>query len=247
MLNKDHPRYKSLVYREKIVDAHKNGILADSGMIAHGRGETFDYLIGEKTTENSKNTIDAAACYLLCAENAVLSVNGNTTALVAEDVAKLANLLDIPVEINLYYRTDERVANISKVYEDLGVKKILGTNDDEFIDTPDLNGPRSPVSIDGISKADVIFIPLEDGDRAEKLTINNHKTTISVDLNPLSRTAQTSTVTIVDNVVRVMPQLISAVEKYMDMDKEELQMKIDSFNNKDNLKNAIDDIITRFN
>ena len=43
MLNKDHPRYESLVYREKIVKAHKDGILADSGMIAHGRGETFDW------------------------------------------------------------------------------------------------------------------------------------------------------------------------------------------------------------
>ena len=75
MLNRDHPRYESLVYREKIVEAHKNGILADSGMIAHGRGETFDYLIGEKTTSNSLNTINVAACYFLTAKTPVLSVN----------------------------------------------------------------------------------------------------------------------------------------------------------------------------
>lgn len=246
MLNKDHPRYKSLLYREKIVKAHENGILADSGMIAHGRGETFDYLIGEKTTENAKNTIDVAACYFLTAENPVISVNGNTTALVAEEVATLSKLLDIPIEINLYYRTDERVASIASVYENLGITNLLGTNDDEFIDTPDLNGPRSPVSIEGINKADLIFIPLEDGDRAEKLTINNHKNTICVDLNPLSRTAQTSTVSIVDNIVRVIPELIDSIQKYQDMDKKELYDKIDLFDNNVNLSNSISDIVKRF-
>ncbi|MBE6494558.1 MAG: phosphopantothenate/pantothenate synthetase [Methanosphaera stadtmanae] len=245
MLNKDHPRYQSLVYRDKIVKAHEKGILANSGMIAHGRGETFDYLIGEETTLNSKNTIDVAACYFLTRKNPVLSVNGNTTALVAEEVATLSKLLDIPVEINLYYRTPERVKNIEKVYNELNVNEILGTNEDEFIDTPDLNGPRSPVSIEGINKSDLIFIPLEDGDRAEKL-VQLGKETVNIDLNPLSRTAQTSTVTIVDNIVRVMPLLIKSVENLMNSNKKELLDKIDKFNNKENLNTAIQDIIQRF-
>ncbi|RAP51705.1 MAG: hypothetical protein BZ133_02460 [Methanosphaera sp. SHI613] len=245
MLNKDHPRYESLLLRDKIVKAHKNGILADSGMIAHGRGETYDYLIGEKTTENSHNTIKVAAAYFLLAKNPVLSVNGNTTALVAEDVAELSKLLDIPVEINLYYRTDERVRNIEKVYRDLGVKEILGTNDDEFIDTPNLNGPRSPVSIDGISKSDLIFIPLEDGDRAEALH-DLGKTIISVDLNPLSRTAVTSTLTIVDNIVRAMPLLIKYIKELEDYSKDDLTKMINNFDNKVNLDNSIRDILKRF-
>lgn len=245
MLNKDHPRYQSLVYREKIVKAHQNGILADSGMIAHGRGETFDYLIGEKTTTNTKNTIDIAACYFLTSKNPVLSVNGNTTALVSEDIAQLSKLLDIPVEINLYYRTPERIRNIEKIYKNLGVKDILGTDEDDFIDTPNLNGPRSPVSIDGIKKADLVFIPLEDGDRAEKL-YQLSKNIINIDLNPLSRTAQTSTVTIVDNIVRAMPAIIESVKKYSNYDNTDLETKINEFNNKDNLNNAINDIIQRF-
>ncbi len=245
MLNKDHPRYESLLYREKIVEAHKNGILADSGMIAHGRGETYDYLIGEKTTDNSLNTIEVASCYFLTRKRPVLSVNGNTTALVAEDVARLADMLDIPVEINLYYRTPERIKNIEDVYKKLGVKELLGTDEDDFIDTPDLNGPRSPVSIEGINKADLIFIPLEDGDRAEKLS-KLDKDIVNVDLNPLSRTAVTSTVTIVDNIVRVMPLLIDCVEKYMDYDKKILLEKISEFDNRQNLDNAIQDIMKRF-
>ncbi|WP_455644742.1 phosphopantothenate/pantothenate synthetase [Methanosphaera sp.] len=245
MLNKDHPRYQSLVYRDKIVKAHQQGILADSGMIAHGRGETFDYLIGEKTTPNSQNTIDIAACYFLTSKKPVLSVNGNTTALVSEDVAELSKLLDIPIEINLYYRTPERIRNIEKVYTDLGVKELLGTDEDDFIDTPDLNGPRSPVSIEGIKKADLVFIPLEDGDRAEKLSALD-KDILNIDLNPLSRTAQTSTVTIVDNIVRAMPAIITSINKYIDYDKKDLQEKIDNFDNKTNLNNAIQDIIKRF-
>ncbi|RAP53467.1 MAG: hypothetical protein BZ138_00835 [Methanosphaera sp. rholeuAM270] len=245
MLNKDHPRYESLVYREKIVEAHKNGILADSGMIAHGRGETFDYLIGEKTTENSHNTIEVSGCYFLTSKHPILSVNGNTTALVAEEIAELSGLLDIPVEINLYYRTPERIKNIERIYKNLGVNEILGTDEDDFIDTPELNGPRSPVSIEGINRADLVFIPLEDGDRAEKLS-RLDKTIVNVDLNPLSRTAQTSTVTIVDNIVRVMPLLIESVKKYMDYDRQLLTRRINEFDNKKNLDNAIHDIIKRF-
>ena len=58
MIPKTHPRYKSLLLRDKVKNAFKEGYLADSGMIAHGRGETFDYLIGEKTTETAKKACE---------------------------------------------------------------------------------------------------------------------------------------------------------------------------------------------
>ena len=35
--------------RHRLEVAAKEGLLADSAMIAHGRGEAFDYLIGEVT------------------------------------------------------------------------------------------------------------------------------------------------------------------------------------------------------
>ena len=35
----DHPRRESLLSRQKIVDAQAAGLLADSALIAHGRGE----------------------------------------------------------------------------------------------------------------------------------------------------------------------------------------------------------------
>ena len=69
---------------------------------------------------------------------------------------------------------------------------------------------------------------------------------ITVDLNPLSRTAQTSTVTIVDNIVRAMPLLIKYVEEFEDYGSDELTKMINNFDNKVNLDNSIRDILNRF-
>ena len=41
-----HPRYASLLMRRRLEIAAEKGMLADSAMIAHGRGEAFDYLLG---------------------------------------------------------------------------------------------------------------------------------------------------------------------------------------------------------
>ncbi|WP_415311792.1 hypothetical protein [Candidatus Nitrosocosmicus sp. FF01] len=40
--------------REKIVEGYKNGLVALEGLIAHGRGECFDYLIGEHSIESAE-------------------------------------------------------------------------------------------------------------------------------------------------------------------------------------------------
>ena len=67
MIHKDHPRYESLKLRALVVDAYKRGILADSGMIAHGRGEAFDYLLGEKTSSNAKKAVTCSgSCTYSC-------------------------------------------------------------------------------------------------------------------------------------------------------------------------------------
>ena len=53
MIPTDHPRYRSLVTRELLAESVKKGIVSPEGLIAHGRGETFDYFIGERTTESA--------------------------------------------------------------------------------------------------------------------------------------------------------------------------------------------------
>ncbi|HYV08389.1 MAG TPA: hypothetical protein VEL81_02255, partial [Thermoplasmata archaeon] len=47
---RSHPRYDSLVRRERLVRAWKAGIVVPEGLIAHGRGEAWDYLFGEMTS-----------------------------------------------------------------------------------------------------------------------------------------------------------------------------------------------------
>ena len=69
-----------------------------------------------------------------------------------------------------------------------------------------LEGPRSLCSSRGIEQADVVLVPLEDGDRCEALT-SIGKQVIAIDLNPLSRTSKTATITIVDEVARAMGRL----------------------------------------
>lgn len=243
MIPKDHPRYDSLLSRHKIVDAHKNGILADAGMIAHGRGEAFDYLLGEKTTKTSEKTIEAAAASLILAKNPVLSVNGNTTALVAEDIVKLADVLNAKIEINLFYRTPQRVKAILKVFKEAGAKEVLGTDEENLEHIEGINHPRGDVSPEGIYNADVILVPLEDGDRTEAL-VSSGKFVIAVDLNPLSRTSKTASITIIDNIVRAIPCLIQKVEKLKKYDKDELKKLSKEFNNNINLRDSLKTMLT---
>ena len=132
MIPKSHPRYESLVLRDKIVKAYQKGYLADSAMIAHGRGEAFDYLIGEKTSYPAKRAMYVAVAAMLLSKNPVISVNGNATALAIDEIIELAHEVNAKIEINLFYRTDERVRLLTNLYRDQGYRDILGGPDDEM-------------------------------------------------------------------------------------------------------------------
>jgi 4-phosphopantoate--beta-alanine ligase len=238
MIHKDHPRYESLKIRAKIVEAYRKGILADSGMIAHGRGEAFDYLLGEETTSNAKSAIKASAAALILAKNPVISVNGNTAALVPDEIVTLADILNAKIEINLFHRTSERVSVIEELLKKAGAKNILGTDHEEKIAIKGLEGQRASSSREGIYIADVVLVPLEDGDRAEAL-VKLGKLLITIDLNPLSRTAQTATITIVDNIIRAVPYLIEVVKKLSSVDRITLHQIVDDFNNQENLNKSL--------
>ena len=216
-----HPRYASLMSRQRIVDAMKQGLLADSALIAHGRGEAFDYLIGEQTVAGAATAIDEVASRLLIAEHPVISVNGNTVALACDELLQIADILRCPLEVNIYYRTPERMAALLERIEsratalNLENVEILGANPDGKI--PGLDGPRSNCCKDGILRADVVLVPLEDGDRCESL-IAMGKQVFVIDLNPLSRTAKTATICIVDEVQRTASALISRLMNPKDTD-----------------------------
>jgi len=206
---KSHPRYESLIRRERLVEGLKDGIVVPQGLIAHGRGEMFDYILGERTTKEAKAASRAAAALLLKAKRPVISVNGNAAALCPAAIVKLSQLARTRIEVGLFHRSDERVAKIEKVLVSHGAMNVLGFLPDARI--PGLDSLRALCSKEGIYSADVVLIPLEDGDRAEAL-VRMGKQTIAIDLNPMSRTSTHSTITIVDELTRAIPELIANVE-----------------------------------
>ena len=230
---KSHPRFVSLNIREKIVEGYSNGLVAEEGLLAHGRGEAFDYLIGEKTTRSARTAINAAAVTLLSAKNSVISVNGNIAALCPKEITQLAKITKSKIEVNLFYHNEDRKKKIVRRLKNVGAKQILGTNPRSNRRIIGIDSPRRIVDKDGIFAADVVLVPLEDGDRTQALK-KAGKTVITFDLNPLSRTAQTADITIVDNVVRGMRLLISACKK--------TKTKKVNFNNKKALASAISEI-----
>jgi 4-phosphopantoate--beta-alanine ligase len=234
----DHPRAKSLELREKLVEHYLDGIVAVSGLIAHGRGEAFDYLLGERTTKPALKAIEAAAATLLAAENPVISVNGNTAALVAKEIVKLANVTYAKIEVNLFHRSHKREVAIKKLLEKAGAREVLGVGKKASARIPELNSERRRVDPKGILTADVVMVPLEDGDRTEAL-VKMGKKTIAIDLNPLSRTAQNATITIVDNIVRAAPKLVETAEKLKKQGTRKCKEILRNFDNKKNLAESI--------
>ncbi|UCC19126.1 MAG: phosphopantothenate/pantothenate synthetase [Promethearchaeota archaeon] len=239
-----HPRYQSLKFRHKIIDGMKNLVVAEAGLIAHGRGECFDYILGEKTTKTARSAIKAAIAALLLAEKPVISVNGNVAALVPNELVTLSKLLNIPLEINLFYHKEGRIKAIEDVLTKAGAADIKGINEDKMIELEGLESSRRKVEL--IAKADIIMVPLEDGDRTEALKKLNKKV-IAVDLNPLSRTSLWADITIVDNIVRVIPEMIKKAKELKKLDKKQLEEIIKNYNNKLNIQNTLDLIIEYIN
>ena len=89
----------------------------------------------------------------------------------------------------------------------------------------------------GIYRADAVFVPLEDGDRCQAL-VKMGKSVITVDLNPMSRTSVTSTISIVDNVVRTLPALLEKVDDLRSADRQGWRDKLAGFDNSANLTRA---------
>jgi 4-phosphopantoate--beta-alanine ligase len=241
---RSHPRFESLLARERIAKGVKEGLTSLQGMIAQGRGEAFDYLLGERTTPSANAASKVAAAMLLLAKQPALSVNGNVAALDPAGMVELANALKAPLEVNLFHRTEERVGKIARLLRGLGADMVLGEQPDQTI--PGLNHSRAMATRGGIFDADVVLIPLEDGDRCEAL-VRMGKKVIAIDLNPLSRTSRMATVTIVDNIVRAIPNLISSVKELSKSRPDDIHRLLQEYDNAEMLRQSIKEIQAHLN
>lgn len=243
VIPKNHPRYHSLQVRHTLERGIKQGIVTPTGLIAHGRGEAFDYLIGEKTPKPSYRAIEAACALLLLAKHPVISINGNTAMLVPHEVVILSHIVPAALEINIFYPPVRRKKHIASFLKKHGATKIYGVN--PALEIPSISSLRSQVSKEGIHKADVVLLALEDGDRTAVL-MKMKKKVIAIDLNPLSRTAQTASITIVDNVVRCLPYMVKQLHFLKKKKEPELRALVDAFNNKKYLHSIFLFIQNRF-
>jgi 4-phosphopantoate--beta-alanine ligase len=234
LIPRSHPRAASLHIRERLVRGYRDGLVVEEGLLAHGRGEMFDYLIGEKTSKTSHDAIKAAARMLLLAKRPVISVNGNLAALCPKEIILLAKVAVAQIEVNLFYASGKRKKAIANTLKKNGAKEVLGLDAKFSQKIPNLDSARRVVDERGIFIADVVLVPLEDGDRTIALKKFGKKV-IAFDLNPMSRTAQTADITIVDNVTRGMQILIEVCRK---MKKSHLSKKF-KFDNKKNLDQSI--------
>jgi 4-phosphopantoate--beta-alanine ligase len=237
MIPKDHPRYRSLLARERIAECTRTGIVALEGLSAHGRGEAFDYLLGETTTASALRAEETAAAMIMTAARPMISVNGNTAALAAGAIANLQRASGALVEVNLFHRTDERMQKITALLEKAGVTVLQG----EAERLLPLSHDRALCLREGIYAADVVLVPLEDGDRCEALVAMG-KTVITIDLNPLSRTACAATLTIVDELTRALPNITVACAA---MDEARAGALIAAHDNRILLREALDAIQER--
>ncbi|MDD3136464.1 MAG: 4-phosphopantoate--beta-alanine ligase [Methanoregula sp.] len=237
MIPTDHPRYRSLVIRERMVAFAREGIVSWEGLTAHGRGEAFDYLIGERTTDSARIAERTAAAMLLGARHPVISINGNTAALAAPEIAALQRACGALVEVNLFHRTEERVRQIEALLRDAGVTVFSGTAEQLL----PLSHDRAWCRREGMYAADLVLVPLEDGDRCEAL-VRMGKQVIAIDLNPLSRTARAATLTVVDELTRALPAITDACTTLTSREQAQL---LDSLDNHYLLKKAMDEITAR--
>jgi 4-phosphopantoate--beta-alanine ligase len=240
----DHPRAESLKTRHKIIDGMHKKIVAEAGLIAHGRGEAFDYLIGEKTHDFAMKAIKAAAAMFYLADHPIISVNGNVAVLCPEEMVRFSKEANIAMEINLFYRSEGRIEAIKRELDKFEPNLILGIDKEYSREIDEISSLRRVVDERGIYSADVVFVPLEDGDRTMGLKKNNKKI-ITVDLNPMSRTSINADITIVDNIIRVFP--ILEKEFLAINSRDQASDILENYDNDSVLKSALNVISTYWN
>ena len=238
-----HPRYHSLVVRERLVEGFSRGLVVPQGLIAHGRGEAFDYILGEKTHDFAVEAARAAVAMMMASRHPIVSVNGNYAVLAGRYIVELSEVTGAWIEVNLFHRTSERVRLISEYLRSLGAKRLFDHRC-ETTRLPGLESPRGIVCIEGIYRADFVLVAIEDGDRTEAL-IRNGKKVAAIDLNPFSRTAQTATITIVDEAIRATKVMVDEAKRLSSLKPDELSDIVRSYDNKEVLRKAFKAMLER--
>jgi 4-phosphopantoate--beta-alanine ligase len=235
-----HPRAASLRLRERLVEGLHAGVVTETGLIAHGRGEALDYLLAERTHPFAERAISAASAMMTLARHPVITVNGNVAALAGPALAAMAE--DHPrlvFEVNLFHDSPERARRVVAHLRGLGLSRILHHGSGPgAVELPGLDSKRRFMHPEGVARADVVLVALEDGDRCQALVASG-RTVIAVDLNPLSRTAQAAHIAIVNELTRTLPLLDKCLADDRDAPRETLAERLDRYDNAAALQESV--------
>jgi 4-phosphopantoate--beta-alanine ligase len=162
-------------------------------------------------------------------------VNGNVAALVPDEIVGLSKAVGARLEVNLFHGSAKRELTIAKHLRKHGAEKVLGVGVKFAKRIPEVHSDRRKVDRRGIAAADVVLVPLEDGDRTKALR-KLGKRVIAIDLNLISRTARAADIAIVDNITRALPLMVKKAKRLSSEPKSKLQNILKKFDNSANLK-----------
>jgi 4-phosphopantoate--beta-alanine ligase len=216
-------------------------------LIAHGRGEALDYLLGERTHAFAMRAIEAASAMLIIANCPIVTVNGNVAALAGHELAALArNHPALGFEVNLFHYTPERAQRIARALRDLGLTRIIEFGEsDSPITLGGIDSSRRFMHPEGVGRADVVLVALEDGDRCGALVASGRKV-IAIDLNPLSRTAQLAHVSVIDELTRTVDALDRQLSSDRSLPRPVLAERLATYDNQTALLEAVSTLRTGF-
>jgi 4-phosphopantoate--beta-alanine ligase len=242
-----HPRAASLRLRHRLVEGLHRGIVTETGLIAHGRGEALDYLLGERTHPFAQRAVAAASAMLTLAKFPVMTVNGNVAGLSGPQLARLAeNHPRLGFEVNLFHYTPERAQRIVHWLRELGLNRIIEFGESVApVPLPGIDSMRRFMHPEGVAKADVVLVALEDGDRCGALVASG-RNVIAIDLNPLSRTAQLARISVIDELTRVLDTLDQQLAQDRSVPPRALENRLAHYDNHAVLEEALTAIRTGF-
>ena len=164
MIPKDHPRYTSLVTRKHLADCARKGIFRGKDLPPTGAARR-SITCSAKKQAKAPAGLNTWPALLRTASRPVISVNGNTAALAAREIALLQKACGAKVEVNLFHRTRNACSRSKPLLRDAGADVFSGQAERLL----PLSHDRAFSRRDGMYAADVVLVPLEDGDRCEVL------------------------------------------------------------------------------
>lgn len=234
-----HPRYRSIIVREKLVRAYNDNLLKDEDLIDFGKEEAVDYFLGEKTTKIAYISYIIAIRDMFFAKKPALILDNISFILAGETLRKSTKDTFI-----MHSSTEGCNNNIENTHPFWGGKLLIGVNKKSFnekllrrLDIPYFEYSNTEDILDkGI---DVLYYHKIERQFKE---LDNVKK-IYFGLNLFSDCYYWSDLIILDNINRFFTNIEKLYFRLIKKDKERFNKLVERYSNIDFLKEYIKEMI----